>query len=266
MNSREQSRFDAFKGSSTFGINNAGDFPSGADGKKTKAQELFEALGTVADGDPATARDSVIGNLIRALKEQETGTGDYHGGTTSKSVQRDGVMAVLRGFNKSAAAIASADKTPEIMDNFRMPHGTNDTIIAARARAFADAAMALKAKFLALEHPADFIEALRQRVVDFENADSEQNTGLQDQVGATASIDDLIDQGLVILKQLDAIMPNKYAGNPEKLAAWLTASNIQRPSANGKTAATVQPSPNAKQPGAVPPPTPASAPQSVLTT
>ena len=39
---------------------------------------------------------------------------------------------------------------------------------------------------------------------------------------------------LTILKQLDAIMHNKYAGNPEKLAAWLTASNIQRPSANGK--------------------------------
>ncbi len=200
-------------------------------------------------GEAATAKDTVIGSLIRAILAQDAGTGDYHGGTTGKSVQRDGLLAVLRGFNKSAGAIATADATPEIMDNFRMPHGTNDTVIAARARAFADAAGPLKAKFLALEHPADFIEALRQRVADFENADSDQNTGLQDQVGATASIDDLIDQGLVILKQLDAIMHNKYAGNPEKLAAWLTASNIQRPSANGK------------QP--VPPPVPAPAQQAV---
>ena len=183
---------------------------------KTKAQELFDALGTVADGEAATA-----------------------------------------------------EGTPEIMDNFRMPHGTNDTVIAARARAFADAALPLKAKFLALEHPADFIEALRQRVVDFENADSDQSTGLQDQVGATPSIDDLIDQGLVVLKQLDAIMHNKYAGNPEKLAAWLTASNIQRPSSNAKASApapTPKPSPNAKQPTTAPTPTPTSARQPVLTT
>ncbi len=245
MNSRELSRFDALKGSSTFGINNANDFKPLTGTIKTKAQELFDALGTVADGEAATAKNTVLGNLIRAIQAQDAGAGDFHGGTTGKSVQRDGLLAVLRGFNKSAAAIASADKTPEIMDNFRMPHGMNDTVIAARARAFADAAGPLKTKFLELEHPADFIEALRQRVVDFENADSDQNTGLQDQVGATASIDDLIDQGLVILKQLDAIMHNKYAGTPEKLAAWLTASNIQRPSVS------------AKQPTPAPTPTPA---------
>ena len=53
--------------------------------------------------------------------------------------------------------------------------GTNDPVIGAQARAFADAAVPLKAKFPALEHPADSIDALRQRVVDFENADSDQN-------------------------------------------------------------------------------------------
>lgn len=53
---------------------------------------------------------------------------------------------------------------------------------------FRSGTVVLKAKFLALEHPADFIEALRQRVVVFEGADSDQNTGLQDQGGATASV------------------------------------------------------------------------------
>lgn len=238
MNARELARFDALKGASSFGSNNVNDFKPASGTAKTKAQELFDALGTVADGEAATPKTTVLGNLIRAILAQDAGSGDYHGGTTSKSVERDGLMAVLRGLNKTAAAIATADSTPEIMDNFRMPHGTNDTVIAARSRAFADAALPLKAKFLALEHPANFIEALRQRVVDFENADSEQSAGLQDQVGATANIDDLIGQGLVILKQLDAIMHNKYATNPEKLAAWLTASNIQRAiSPNAKKAA-----------------------------
>ena len=247
MNAREQARFDALKGASDFGVNNVDDFkPVPPATAQTLAQELFAALGTVADGEPATAKDTVLGNLVRATTDQESGAGDFHGGTTSKSVQRDGLMAVLRGINKSAAAIATADKTPEIMDSFRMPHGTNDKLIAARARAFADAAVPLKAKFIALEHPADFIEALRQRVADFEGADSDQSTGLQDQVGATAGIDAVIGRGLVIHKQLDAIMHNKYAGNPQKLAAWLSASTIQRPSAAGQ-----QPTPK--------PPTPAAA-------
>ena len=127
MNAREQARFDAFKGSSSFGINNVNDFKPASGTTKTKEQTLFDALGTVADGKVATAKDTVLGNLIRAILAQDAGTGDFHGGTTSKSVQRDGLMAVLRGFNKSAGAIATADRTPEIMDNFRMPHGTNDT-------------------------------------------------------------------------------------------------------------------------------------------
>ena len=247
MNSREQARFDACKGASVFGVNNANDFKPVPPATKTLAQELFAALGTVADGEPETKKDTVLGNLVRAITDQQSGAGDFHGGTTSKSVQRDGLMAELKGINRSAAAITTAQSRPEIMDSFRMPHGTNDKEIAGRARAFADAAVPLKAEFIALEHPANFIEALRARVGDFEKADDSQSTGLQDQSGATASIGDLIEQGLVIHKQLDAIMHNKYAGDPAKLAAWLTASNIQRPS-------TAKPAPPA-------PPTPPQTPK-----
>ena len=179
MNSREQARFDAFKGASIFGVNHANDFKPVSPATKTLAQDLFAALGTVADGETKT--DTVLGNLVRAITDQQSGAGDFHGGTTSKSVQRDGLMAEMKSLNRSAAAIATAQSRPEIMDSFRMPHGTNDKEIAGRARAFADAAVPLKAEFIALEHPA-------------------------------------------------------------KLAAWLTASNIQRPS-TAKAATPVPPTP-----------------------
>jgi hypothetical protein len=244
MDAREQARFDALKGASGFGVNNAADFNPVPPAVSTKAQGLFASLGIVADGDEATPKNTVLGNLIRAIKNQQSGAGNFHGGTTAKSVQREGLMAVLRSINKSAGAIATAQKTPEIMDSFRIPHGTNDTETSARALAFADAAVPLEAEFIALEQPADFIAALRKRVVDFGNADDSQNTGLQDQAGATASIDALIDQGLGILTQLDAIMHNKYAATAAKLAAWLTASHIQRPSAS-KPAAPPAPAPQA---------------------
>jgi hypothetical protein len=41
----------------------------------------------------------------------------------------------------------------------------------------------------------------------------------------------------VIVKQLDGIMHAKDAGHPQKLAAWLSASNIQQPSAGRPPAA-----------------------------
>jgi len=220
MNAREQARFDMLKRVADFGENNADDFkPAPPATQPTKAQKLFGVV------------DDAIAGLADSAAGQQSGAGDYHGGTTSKSVQRDGLLAELRGINRSAAAIAAAQSKPEIMDSFRMPHGNNDTVLAAKARAFADAAEPLKAAFIELEHPANFIEALRQRVTDFENADSAQSTGQQDQASATAGIGPKIDAGLTAVKQLDAIMNNKYASNAEKLAAWLTASNVVRPSA-----------------------------------
>ena len=250
MNTKDQTRFDALKGASSFGANNAGDFKPAAGAPTIKAKALFAALGVVADGEDATTKDTVLGNLVRAIKAQDAGKGDYHGGTASKSVQRDGLMEVLRNWNRTAAAIATAQSRPEIMENFRIPHGTNDTETVARARAFADAAEPLKAEFLALAHPADFVDALRQRIADFEAAADDQSTGMQDRAGATAGISDLIGQGLVILKQLDAIMYNLYAANPRKLAAWLTASNIARSTASVKQPAPV-PAPQAAVTGTV---------------
>ena len=234
MNTKDQTRFDALKGASSFGVNNASDFKPANGVPKIKAQALFASLGIVADGEEATTKDTVLGNLVRAIKTQDSGKGDFHGGTASKSVQREGLMEVLRSWNRTAAAIATATSAPEPMENFRIPHGTNDTETVARARAFVDAVEPLKAEFLALAHPADFVDALKQRIVDFEAAADDQSTGQQDRSGATAGISEFIGQGLVILKQLDAIMHNHYAANPQKLASWLTASNIARSSASVK--------------------------------
>ena len=169
MNAEEQNVFDALKGASGFGQKYAADFlPVPPATGQTKGQELFAALGQVADGDEATPKDTVLGNLVRAIAGQEEGAGGFHGGTTAKGVQRALLMATLRAWNRTAGSIATADGTPEIMDDFRMPHGTNDKKTAARARAFADAADGpLAAKFIALEMPANFIEALRGQVTEF---------------------------------------------------------------------------------------------------
>jgi hypothetical protein len=234
MNDREQARYDMFKRVGDFGTEHAADFqPVPPSTTPTTAQTLFTALGVVTD-DPDTGSTTVMARIKAASTGQQTASGDFHGGTTSKAVQRDGLLAEMRGIVRSAGAIAEAQGAPEIMDSFRLPHGNNDAVLAAKARAFAEAADPIKAKFIELEHAADFIEALLQRVADFEAADSNQNVGQENQSGATAKLGLLMQEGLTTVKQLDAIMHNKYRSNAEKMGAWLTASHVERAAASKK--------------------------------
>jgi hypothetical protein len=62
-------------------------------------------------------------------------------------------------------------------------------------------------------------------------------------------IDTLIGQGNKCVVTLDAIAHNKYASNPEKMAAWLTASHLERDAQRGK------------QPPPAPPPAPQTPPK-----
>ncbi|HEY0550855.1 MAG TPA: hypothetical protein VGF13_14725 [Verrucomicrobiae bacterium] len=72
---------------------------------------------------------------------------------------------------------------------------------------------------------------------DFESADGDQSSGKQIRGGATAGLGQQVCEGVVIVKQLDALMNNLYKGNAEKLGQWKTASHVERAStAKAKTA------------------------------
>jgi len=60
----------------------------------------------------------------------------------------------MRNYNRTAAAIAEATKKPGLMDRFRMPQGSGDEELKAKARAFAAAIreLALNDEFSAHGH------------------------------------------------------------------------------------------------------------------
>ena len=47
-------------------------------------------------------------------------------------------------------------------------------------------------------------------------------------IAARADIEDRIQQGMLIVRTLDAIVRNTYATNVDKLAAWLSASHVEK--------------------------------------
>ncbi|MDB6152523.1 MAG: hypothetical protein JWL90_976 [Chthoniobacteraceae bacterium] len=240
MNATESARFIGFKWVASFGEVNAADLlPAPPSKKSGKAQQLFSDLGTTHDIEPGTARESVIGILGRAARDQLAGTGAFHGGTTTKTALRKKLHSALSKIRKGAAVIAKTQGQPQLMADFVLPRKMNDTLLAAQVRAFAEAARPLLANFIELEHKADFIDSLLADVAAFEDVRDEQDASIQNRAGAGATIKTQIQRGLLIIEQLDVIMRNKYETRPEMLAAWHAASRIQHPAKSGKKAAPV---------------------------
>ncbi len=89
-------------------------------------------------------------------------------------------------------------------------------------------ANALAAKFIAHEMPGDFVQNLRDDVDAVREAQDVLEVGDQGGVESTATVGRLIRDGMRERTYLDAIVRNKYARNPAKLAAWESASRIDR--------------------------------------
>jgi hypothetical protein len=87
------------------GLANATYFPSAVacTAAQTKAAWLFDDLNHADTGQLAT--------ISANATTQQSGSGDFHGGTTAKSVLRDALMLELRGLNRSTVAIAEESGT-----------------------------------------------------------------------------------------------------------------------------------------------------------
>ena len=100
---------------------------------------------------------------------------------------------------------------------------------------------ALRAKFIAYELPADFVADLRADRDALDACNSGKHSDNLEGVQSTSAIDTLLSQAQAIITRLDAAIQNKYTRDPDKLAAWKSASRTER--AAKKTAVPVTPPP-----------------------
>ncbi len=213
---------------------------------KRQKQELnrFVRAKTWADGratDFSTAKPPVLAkytatgaklaDAVAGLEKKGAlqASGSYGEESESQSVLRADVEEMLRDYNRSAASISEENKDPSIMDRFRMPTGGSDEDLRTKLRAFADAIeeLGLAAKFEELGHDDPAAE-LRQTAEDFRGSEGEQGDALAEQVGATQSIPALIREGRGAVKTFDAMFSLFYKGNVGMLAAWKSASHLER--------------------------------------
>ena len=102
---------------------------------------------------------------------------------------------------------------------------------------------ALRTKFISYEIAADFVADLRADRDALDACNSGKHSDNQQGVESTSAIDTLLGQTKDIVTRLDAAIQNKFKTNPDKLAAWKSASRVERTSRKAKTPEVPAPTP-----------------------
>ena len=216
MNDRDQRRYDRLVRVQTFGKTNAGDFAAGS-----LAATQFAAL------------DATIAS-IDAAKAQQTPA------RVSKATLLDALLLDLRAIARTARAIDAT--TPGFSAGFPAPEQFTESAVRTLTDAFlarledqaADtdaqktAKAAVRAKFAAYEMPASFVTDLRADHDALHQAGTSNDAETQGGVASTAQLGVLLGEATAIVLQLDAAVQNRYARQPDKLAAWHSASHVER--------------------------------------
>ncbi|PYS49274.1 MAG: hypothetical protein DMF68_10495 [Acidobacteria bacterium] len=169
---------------------------------------------------------SIISGLETHTNAQASGLTNVRMGTRSKEGAR---VELERGLDAMRRTSRSMSVTmPGLEKKFPSVRHLKDQELLTAARMYAADALPLKAEFIKRGLQPTFLDDLNEDIEAFEEALRQRTQGRETHVNATATIDDLIEQGMKIVRQLDPIMRNLFEDNPGKLAAWLSASHVER--------------------------------------
>lgn len=220
MNDRDLRRSDRAYRVQNFGIDNGADFDPAS-----KAASLFTELGVILT-DLVKAR---IGQIRTPV---------------AKQTLLDALFADFKDIARTSRAIALEEPAFPTGD-YRFPSDYTEATATTHAESLLKLLegpqnSALRAKFIAFEIPADFVEDLRADLQAIHDINSGKISDNLEGVENTSAIDTLLGQAQGVITRLDAIMQNKYSRNPDKLRAWKSASHVERAP---KKAAPVPPTP-----------------------
>jgi hypothetical protein len=209
MNDSQTKVYEMLTRVRSFGAEHAADFPASSLGG-----EKFAA----------------VGGVVEALEEhgaaQSAGGSAARTSTGAKRAARDSLRRQMTAVSETARAMESVQ--PGIAASFKMPNTNGDQALLNAARAFVGAATPLQNEFIRRELPASFLDDLSVAVSVFENAQSSQAQSTERRVTATAAIEAVVERGRQLVRELDAIVRNKYRGERATLAAWESASRVER--------------------------------------
>jgi hypothetical protein len=210
MNHHESRRYEMLRRVRDFGAAHVADFPAISLGGT-----LFAAVGaTVAETE-------------QAASTQTSSAGSSRQGTESKDLAREALLDEMEAITMTARAMALDN--PGLENKFRIPRNASGQDVLTTARAFLADATPLADEFIRHEMSKDFLDHLRDAIADMEQAISERNHHREGRVASTAALGEVIARGLKQVKQLNAVVRNKYRNDAATLAGWTSASHVEQP-------------------------------------
>lgn len=168
-----------------------------------------------------------LGLMESHMSAQATGVGDAAQSFEIKDTTRENLRAQMSPIARTARRMETM--FDGISNKYRMPRNRTDQEMLATARSWVAELPADKDKFTSFGLPGSFIDDLAAAADAFENSFPATITAVDHRVESTAEIGASERRGMVELRTADAIIQNIYANNVGKLAAWLTASHVERP-------------------------------------
>lgn len=146
--------------------------------------------------------------------------------TAQKKVADDALRSIMETMSRTARSMSR--RFPGIEEKFRLPSKKDGQTWLAFARGFATEAEPLAEEFVSRGMPPDFIDDLKARILAVEQAVDARAQKEAEQVASTAGIGEAAEQGLEAVRELRPIVRNVYASNEAELAAWESASHVER--------------------------------------
>ena len=199
---------DAFQRSKNFSLKYTAKFPVGSVGGTLFAQ--------VAAAVPQAQGQAV---------DQKSAQSDREQATLTKAQIHPDLHDQLKAISESAHTLADLG-TPGLEAKFRMPRSAGNGALLTAARQFFKDATPMKAQFLTVNLPADFLDTLDQTITNFDNATDDQSGGEGGQVSATVSLAGTNATARKALRNLRTIVRNTFKNDPAALAEWELASHI----------------------------------------
>jgi hypothetical protein len=182
---------------------------------------------------PAGSRAAVLSAAVAAAiteteqqaAKQDAATLDRQESTEQKQTAINTLLEQMRPISLTARSIDNL--SPGIADQFRMPRDSDQAILN-RARAYIKEGTLIPTEFTTRGLPATFLADLQTAIDAVIAAEDHQASALSDQTAATTALAEALKQERAAVRELDAIIRNQFRHDPATLAAWDSASHVER--------------------------------------
>jgi hypothetical protein len=182
--------------------------------------------------------DSVAGASLKRLNEhlaaietldvaKATNMSAQQQGSQGRRELRQAIRSQITTYYKTSEVIGRDH--PEVKGIFqRVQTDKSDRTLLAFARSYSTAAKPLKSLFSEYGVSSDYFDSFDTNIDAFETHIARQNEGAGARVASNAGIEEALRHVDEEVGRLDVIARNKYRSDPAKLAAWESASHLER--------------------------------------